>query len=282
MPRSALGKCTEAGRCIGECTGTLGIELQGHDPADALLGELGICIGHADAFDEGRLHDVLLGAGLITRTEPFDGVVWRTSGKVYRIDAAQRVDFRLELGSVLRRLDDLRTLDATLISGVFRGVLRRCVSGRVLGRSVIRGRIRGVAVSRRVALRRGIAGSICRERTEHVPHRTEVQQCSALHKFDHAILTDTRHSNNDRSGVSRALGSDLCFGDAQAINAGANDLDCLRKLLFGDLRTLDHRLGNQDHLGSTLKIKAKANGGVAAGPKGPDDPPDQQDSKGDK
>jgi len=156
-PGTALRQRTEFGGCLGERTGSFGVELQGHNPPDALLRQLGVGVGHAHTFDERRLHHVLLSAGLIASTQPFGRVIRRATGKVDRVDAIQGVDLGLELRAVIGRLDDLRTLS----SAVARRIARRIVSG-LLG-------LGGVTVSS-VGIRR-----VDRERTEHVPHRPEVQ-----------------------------------------------------------------------------------------------------------
>ena len=112
--RTALRKRTEFGGCLGERARSLGVELQGHYPPDALLRELGVCVGDTHTFDEGRLHDVFLCAGLIAGTQPFGWVIGGATGQVERVDAIQGVDLGLELRAVIGRLDNLRTLSSAV------------------------------------------------------------------------------------------------------------------------------------------------------------------------
>ena len=253
----ALRQRTEFGGRLGERTGSLGVELQGHDPPDALLRQLGVGVGHTYTLDEGRLHHVLLSAGLIASAQPFGRVVGCATGQVDRVDAIEGVDLGLELRAVIRCLDDLRTLSPA--------VARRFVSG--LG---------GVTVSG-VGIRR-----VDRERTEHVPHRPEVQQGGALDKLDDPVLSQTRDRDDDRRRISRTLGGHFGLGDAEAVHAGTNDLDRLCELLVSDLGSFDDGLRHQDHLGAALKVEAEADRGIGARPKGPDDATDEQDDQGDQ
>ena len=225
----ALRQRTEFGGRLGERTGSLGVELQGHDPPDALLRQLGVGVGHTYTLDESRLHHVLLSAGLIASAQPFGRVVGCSTGQVDRVDAIEGVDLGLELRAVIRCLDDLRTLSPA--------VARRIVSG--LG---------GVTVSS-VGIRR-----VDRERTEHVPHRPEVQQGGALDKLDDPVLSQTRDRDDDRRRISRTLGGHFGLGDAEAVHAGTNDLDRLCELLVSDVGSFDDGLRHQDHLGAALKV----------------------------
>ena len=191
------------------------------------MGELGVGVGNAHTFDERRLHHVLLSAGLIASTQPFGRVIGCATGQVDRVDAIQGVDLGLELRAVVGRLDDLRTLSSV--------VARRFVS-RLLG-------LGGVTVSSVTVSGVGIR-RVDRERTEHVPHRPEVQQGGSLDKLDDPVLSQTRDRDDDRRRISRTLGGHLGLGDAEAVDAGANDFHRLRELLVSDLGSFDDRLRN--------------------------------------
>ncbi len=179
-PRTALWQRTEFGGRLGKRTGSFGVELQGHNPPDALLRQLGVGVGHAHTFDKRRFHNVLLSAGLIASTEPFGRVIGCATGQVDRVEAIQGVDLGLELRAVIGCLHDLRTLSPA--------VARRIVS-RLLG---LRGiTVGGITVSSVTVSSIGVR-RIDRERTEHIPHRPEVQQGGSLDKLDDPVLSQTR------------------------------------------------------------------------------------------
>ena len=239
------------------------------------MGELGVGVGHTHTFDERRLHHVLLSAGLIASTQPFGRVIGCAAGQVDRVEAIQGVDLGLELRAVVGRLDDLRTLSSAVagrfVSGLFglRSIAFSCITfGRITFRGI---GVRGIGVRR-----------VDRERTEHIPHRPEVQQGRSLNKLDDPVLPQTRDRDDDRRRISRTLGGHLGLGDAQAVHAGTNDLDRLCELLVSDLGSFDDGLRHQDHLGAALKVEAEADRGIGARPKGPDDATDEQDDQGDQ
>ena len=103
-----------------------------------------------------------------------------------------------------------------------------------------------------------------------------------MDKLDDPVLSQTRDRDDDRRRISRTLGGHLGLGDAEAVDAGANDFHRLRELLVSDLGSFDDGLWHQDHLGAALKVEAEADRGIGAGPKGPHNATNEQDDQGDQ